>query len=122
MPPDWPTSPAAVHDGTSPGTTHLQIDPRVLPSSSQSPGFVADALVLRVACVAPAVREDHRASEDGRVPAFRPDRYLPDRHELLAAPGAPVVSHVVSLPQPSDPRRPQWRSYRMSQPDQTANR
>ena len=64
--------------------------------------FVARALVLRVAFVTPAVVEDHRAPEDGPVPALRStDCYLPDGHELVAAPRAPVVNHVVSLSQPS---------------------
>ena len=78
---------------------------QMLGSSPRAPGLVAGSIVLGVACVTSAVVEDRRTSEDGRVPALRPDRYLPDRHELFAARWAPVVDHAPSLSQPSVPRR-----------------
>jgi hypothetical protein len=77
--------------------------PWVLSSSSPPPGLAANALVLHVAYVTPAVVEEHWASEDGRVLALLPDCYFQNRHELLAAPRAPVVNHVLSLSQPSAP-------------------
>jgi len=83
---------------------HLETANAQCRSLSVRPGLVARVLVLRVAYVTRAVVEDNRASEHGRVPALRsPDRYLPDRHELLAASRASVVNHVLSLSQPSGP-------------------